>query len=367
MAALLKIATLRGRLGFFYGLVLALSLTAFAATLYGIIISVESTEGDPSGEEQRELSQIQHRFLWALGIAVPVGLVVALSGGAWVTRKAFVSLDEVVRTAAVLGPDNVHARIPSFVGAGAEVEQVAAALNGMLDRLERAVLGLRRFTANAAHELRTPLTLLLGNLELSLRRPHDVQAARTTMEETFEELERMAQLVESLLTLARSDSHELPIRAVPLDAVELVGQVVGLYETVASERGIALCLHGASTLLVRTDPLWLNRVVVNLIDNACKFTPAGGQVDVDLQPGPRGVQISVQDSGPGIAEAERPRIFERFFRGAGMSGTYPGFGLGLSLAKDLAHELGGTLRADPRTDGQLGARFTLQSPDQPLA
>ena len=363
MPALPKIRTLRGRLGFFYSCVIALSLTVFAATIYGIVVSVESGENDP--EELRELAQIRHRFLWALGIAVPVGLVVAVGGGAWVTRKAFVSLDEVVRTAAVLGADNVHARIPSFAGAGAEVEQVAAALNGMLDRLERAVLGLRRFTANAAHELRTPLTILLGNLELTLRRPYEVAAARTTMEETFEELERMAQLVESLLTLARSDAHELPIRAVALDAVELVDQVVGLYETVANERGITLCLHESSAMTLHTDPLWLNRVVVNLIDNACKFTPAGGQVDVYLQPGPHGVQIAVQDSGPGIAEAERPRIFERFFRGAGMSGTYPGFGLGLSLAKELAQELGGTLGTEERTDGQPGARFTLQIPDQP--
>ena len=365
--ALPKIRTLRGRLGFFYSCVIALSLTVFAGTIYGIIVSVESGEDDPTGEEQRELLQIRHRFLWALGIAVPAGLAFALGGGAWVTRRAFVSLDEVVRTAAVLGPDNVHARIGSFAGAGAEVEQVAAALNGMLDRLERAVLGLRRFTANAAHELRTPLTVLLGNLELSLRRPYEVEAARTTMEDTFEELERMAQLVESLLTLARSDSHELPIRAVPLDAGELVGQVVGLYETVASERNIALCLHGAGALPLHTDPLWLNRVVVNLIDNACKFTPVGGQVDVYLQSGPRGVQIAVQDSGPGIAASERQRIFERFFRGAGTSGTYPGFGLGLSLARDLTQVLGGTLCAESRADGQPGARFTLQIPDRPAA
>jgi signal transduction histidine kinase len=294
-----------------------------------------------------------------------VGLVVAIGGGAWVTRKAFVSLDEVVRTAAVLGADNFHARVPSFAGAGAEVEQVAAALNGMLERLERAVLGLRRFTANAAHELRTPLTVLLGNLEISLRRPHDPQAVRATMEETHEELERMVQLVESLLTLARSDASELPISAVSLDAGEVVSQVVGLYETVASERGLQLSLHSPQHLPVRTDPLWLSRIVVNLVDNACKFTEAGGRVDLQVQPAHGGVLIAVEDTGPGVAEPDRARIFERFFRGAGGCSSHAGFGLGLSLAHDLAGALGGSLLLERRADGQAGARFVLQVPDQP--
>jgi two-component system OmpR family sensor kinase len=359
--------TLRGRLAFFYAVVIALSLAVFAATMYGIVVSVESADPDPSGEEQRELTQIRRRVLLALAIAVPLGLVVAVGGGAFITRKAFVSLEEVVRTAATLDADNIRARIPSFAGAGAEVEQLAAALNDMLERLERAVLGLRRFTANAAHELRTPLTVMLGNVELSLRRPHDGATLRTTLEETFEELERMAQLVEALLTLARSDARELPVHAVSLDAVELVTLVVGLYETVATERGLTLSLSLGSSppLPLHTDPLWLNRVVVNLLDNACKFTPAGGRVEVGLGATADGVKLTVQDTGPGIAAADRPQIFERFFRGAAMQSGCPGFGLGLALAQDLTRALGGTLEFEARADDQSGAQFVLQVPNQP--
>lgn len=363
VAPRLRIRTLRGRMAFFFAVVIALSLAVFAATVYGIVVNVESEDDDPTGEEQREITQIRRRVLIALGVAVPVGLAVAVGGGALITRKAFRSLSEVVRTTVALGADNVHARIPSFAGAGAEVEQVAAALNGMLDRLERAVSGLRRFTANAAHELRTPLTVLLGNLEISLRRPHDLESVRTTMEETFEELERLAQLVDSLLTLARSDACELKVRAVPLDAMQVAGQVIDLYDTVASERGITLLMHARAPVPVVTDPLWLSRILVNLVDNACKFTGRGAQVDVSIEPAQDWVIIIVQDTGPGIGEADVPRIFERFFRGAGERSVPSGFGLGLSLAHDLAVALGGKLRLEPRTDGRSGARFILQVPE----
>lgn len=351
-------------MAFFFALVIVLSLAGFAATVYGIVVNVESEDDDPTGEEQREIAQIRHRVLVALGVAVPVGLAVAVGGGALITRKAFRSLSEVVHTAKTLSGDNVQARIPSFAGAGAEVEQVAAALNGMLERLERAVSGLRRFTANAAHELRTPLTVLLGNLEICLRRPHEAVSVRTTMEETFEELERLAQLIESLLTLARSDACELPIRAVPLDAMTVASQVVELYETVASERCVTLLLHGRPPVPVVTDPLWLSRILVNLVDNACKFTGRGAHVDIHIEPAGDNVHITVQDTGPGITEADLPRIFERFFRGAGERSAHPGFGLGLSLAHDLAEALGGKLGLEPRNDGHSGARFILQIPDR---
>lgn len=361
----LRIGTLRGRLAFFFALVMALSLSAFAATVYGIVVAVESEDDDPTGEEQRELLQIRRRVLLALGVAVPVGLTIAVGGGALITRKAFRSLSDVVHTAAALGAENVHARLPSFAGAGAEVEQVAAALNGMLERLDQAVSGLRRFTENAAHELRTPLTVLLGNLEICLRRPHDTASVQTTLEETFEELERLTQLVEALLTLARSDAGALPLRAASLDATAVASQVIDLYETVANERNVALRLHGPAPVPLFTDPLWLSRILVNLIDNACKFTGSGARIDVHIEPETGGARLVVQDTGPGISEADRARIFERFFRGASERSAHAGFGLGLALAHELAKALGGSLHLTPRPDGRPGARFLLQVPDQP--
>jgi signal transduction histidine kinase len=357
--------TLRGRIAFFYACVIALALMAFAATMYGIFVTTESAEPDPTGEEAREIVEMRSRVLLALGIAVPVGLAVAVGGGVLITRRAFGSLDAVVRTAAVLDLDNIQARIPTFAGAGTEVEQVAAALNGMLGRLEGAVLGLRRFTANAAHELRTPLAVLLGNLELALRRPDDARAARATMEETHEELERLTQLVESLLTLARGDARELPVRAEKVDIGEVLGQVTDLYEVVAQQRGIALTRHAAAPAVIQTDALLLSRILANLVDNACKFTGAGGRIDIYLESGPAGARVCVQDSGPGIAANEQERIFERFYRGTSGRAVHSGFGLGLSLARDLAHTLSGSLIVEPPPPGQPGARFVLQLPPAP--
>jgi signal transduction histidine kinase len=170
---------------------------------------------------------------------------------------------------------------------------------------------------------------------------------------------QLARLVESLLTLARSDAGELPLQKVNTDAGKLVENVLEPYQEVAAERGLSLVAECSAAVQVSADPLWLGRAVANLIDNACKFTPRGGRVAVKVEASDNRVWISVEDDGPGLAQGERSRAFERFYRGEAMRGATDGFGLGLPMAREIIEALGGDLRLEDRPSGGTIAKVEL--------
>ena len=351
--------TLPVRLGGFFAVVITATLLLFSASIYTV---AQLTEDDADDQyTERELAEERQHLLTTIAIALPASLAVAIGGGFILARRALQSLDRVLHIAEQTSAENLSARIPKVRGAGEEVERLVAASNAMLDRIERAVSGLRRFTADAAHELRTPLAVLMGRLELSLRRPRDAEALRGTIETTLEELARLTRLVEVLLTLARSDAGDLAVSMVPLDVEAFLHQVMSPYEAVAAERGLTLRFFTSAPpeLVVKTDPLLLGRVLANLLDNACKFTPAGGTIELRATHGSRGLCLMVVDTGLGLPENERSRVFERFFRSPRVRGSIEGFGLGLPLAQDLTRALGGELRA---TEVPIGAEFVVELP-----
>jgi two-component system OmpR family sensor kinase len=352
------------RLGGFFAVVITVTLLLFSASIYTVAQLTEDDEDDEYEYTERELAEEREHLLTTIAIALPASLAVAIGGGFILARRALKSLETVIRIAEHTSVENLGERIPEFRGAGEEVERLVAASNAMLDRIERAVSGLRRFTADAAHELRTPLAVLMGRLELSLRRPRDVEELRGTIETTLEELERLTRLVEVLLTLARSDAGDIAVSEVPVHVETFLEQVTSPYEAVAAERGLRLCLLSTAPpeLVVRIDPLLLGRVLANLLDNACKFTPGGGDVELRTSYGPRGLCIVVSDSGPGLPEHERARIFERFFRSPSVRGSIEGFGLGLPLAQDLTRAMGGELTLLPTP---VGAAFVVELPARP--
>ncbi len=359
----LRPRTLRGRLALFYAVVLALVLVAYSGAVYYVAIFAEEASEGQDGDSEEVLTG-GRRVLWTLALALPISLGIAVGGGMWAARRIFVPLAELVAVAGELGDGRLDRRIPPKEGAGEEVERLIAALNGMLARMEGSVKGMRRFTADASHELRTPLAVLMGNLELSLRRSRSADELRATVEGTLEEMGNLSLLLESLLTLARSDSRELHLSLSRVDAAEVTRRTVEPYEAIAAERGISLALEvRCPETMVVADPLWLGRAVANLVDNACKFTPPGGQVEVTVTDNP-GVQITVCDSGPGLLDEERERAFERFYRGTKARGEQSGFGLGLPLARDVVRALGGELRLLPTglCGAHTGACFAIELP-----
>jgi two-component system, OmpR family, sensor kinase len=237
---------------------------------------------------------------------------------------------------------------------------LTAALNAMLERIETSIGGLRRFTADASHELRTPIAALMGNLEVALRKPRDAADLRATMEGALEELGRLTRLVESLLTLARSDAGELPLQNVETDVADVVQKAIEPYQEVALERGVSLVAECNGGVRVAADPLWLGRALANLVDNACKFTPSGGHVSIKLSSSAESVRICVEDDGPGLAAGEDARAFERFYRGALVRGTTDGFGLGLPLTREIVRAMGGALALAARPGG--GTIATVELP-----
>jgi two-component system OmpR family sensor kinase len=339
--------TLKRRLAWFYALVLSLALIAFAGTVWAIIEAEEAKE-PPVVALLEPPDQTGGRLLIALLCALPVALAVAVGGALLIARRGLQPLEKVVTTAERISTENLSERIDA--SGDDEIARLVAALNSMLQRLEQSVDGMRRFTADASHELRTPLASLMGELELLLMRPRSEAELRASAESTLEEMGRLSRLVESLLTLARADAKALPMKPIDLDLADLARKTAEPYAPI---RNLRWHVDGASR--AHADPLWVGRIIANLVDNACKFTPEGGEVAISVQ----GTSIEVRDSGAGIPQGDAERIFERFYRGEAARAGTDGFGLGLPLAREIARAIGGELRLLP---SEKGAAFRLDLP-----
>lgn len=242
-----------------------------------------------------------------------------------------------------------------------EIDDLAAVLNQLLGRVRADVLRVRQFTADAAHEIRTPLAALRGHLELLLARRPDDDAA--TLVGLLEEIDRLARLVDQLLLLEKLEALPDARRDLPLDLGALAGELVEHLAVVGEERGVRLVAE-VELAPVRGDPEKLRQLFLNLIDNAFRYTPAGGQVTVRVGKTAANAEAAVEDTGPGIPAEELPRVFQRFASDRRRPGA--GTGLGLAIAQAIARAHGGDLSADSPVAAQVsetpGARFTLRLP-----
>lgn len=291
-----------------------------------------------------------------------VALLAALAwAGARLTRKLFVAIENIVDQARVIEDGNLHRRLP-HPGGDDEVGHLVTTLNAMLERIEHAFDAQRRFTADASHELRSPLSRLRAEIEITLRRPRESGDYVAALRSCLDEVERLTTLVEELLMLARIDAgqergHERGAALVSLAALarEAVEQVAPR----AGARGIDIVLADELPRPIDVDGAALALVLRNLLDNAVKFSPPGGHIDVVLAAGADAVLVTVADQGPGIADDELPFLFDRFFRGEGArAGGVDGVGLGLTLCQSILRAYGGGIEAANRAGG--GARFTIR-------
>jgi len=309
------------------------------------------------------LDDVLHVVSSASTLFVIMGVALLLAVGATgeiVTGRIFRAIDDVVRQAQSISDANLGERLP-HPGTQDEIGHLVDSLNAMLDRLQRAFDAQRRFTADASHELRSPLSRLRTELEVTLRRPREpmeyVQALRSCMDEA----ERLTALVEELLALARLDAGQdrkaadsVLLHLVAQDAIERV-------RPHALERRIDIELSGPTDVSAYVPRAAASLALCNLLDNAVKFSPAGARVTVGLASKGGQAIASVSDTGPGIAPAELPHLFERFYRGSGpRAAAASGFGLGLALSQAVIAAHGGRIDAANRPGG--GAVFTLSLP-----
>ncbi|HEY1341424.1 MAG TPA: ATP-binding protein [Bryobacteraceae bacterium] len=287
---------------------------------------------------------------------VPAILTVSCAGGYWLSSRALRPVDEITTVARSIGVQNLSQRVAA-PDTGDEIERMAQTWNEVLDRLETSVKRIRQFTSDASHELRTPLALIRATAELALRRNRDPEGYRASLRQIEQDAARMTELTESLLTLARADSDALEMTLRPTDLNELARSVVEQSGAAAADAGIALqAITPEHPVEAPADALGIHRVLLILVDNALKHTPAGGAVRVAVADQGHEVAVSVEDTGEGIPTEALPHIFERFYRADPVRGS-SGFGLGLSIAQAIAHSHGTAIQVASQSGS--GSRFCM--------
>jgi heavy metal sensor kinase len=284
------------------------------------------------------------RFLLILLGLAPLALGGAAVGGWFLARRALAPVDTMVETARKIGAEGLSQRITT-AESNDELGRLAAVLNDMLARLERSFTAVRHFSADAAHELRTPLTILKGELEVALRSPPDAEEYRRVLASCLEEVDRLSALVEDLLFLARSDSGNVSIPQTPVNLAEVLEEVKPALSMLAETTEISLLVPASPELWVQGNKSMLFRLMFNLGENAIKYTPTGGRVEVSLSRNGHKAVLAVHDTGPGIAPEEQERIFDRFYRGD-PARSRGGSGLGLALVRSIVLLHGGSISVE---------------------
>ena len=299
----------------------------------------------------------QRMFTTTLPWTVVLILVLGLTGGVFLSRNMLRKLDNINRISGEIIAGHLTRRIP-VSEAHDEFDALAENLNRMLDRIERLMKGLREVTDSVAHDLRTPLNRLRNRLEESLARLTAQGQNASEIERAIAETDQLIGTFNALLLIAETDAGTARGSMVPLDLASIAADVSELYEPLAEERQITLVLAKGGETLVEGNRSLISQALANLVDNAIKYTPPGGRVMIRPNSGFAGVDLTVADSGPGIPEAERGRVTERFVR-LEASRNSPGTGLGLSLVAAVAHFHGAQLLLE---DNEPGLRATLRFP-----
>jgi heavy metal sensor kinase len=300
------------------------------------------------------------QLMAVLGVGLPIAVLLAVAGGFFLVRRALDPVDRIAQKAEAITQHNLSERLP-VARTGDEVERLSISLNLMINRLEEAVQSSKRFVADASHELRTPLTVLRGELESMMIDPQLLPRARETLGSMLEEVERLAAIVEGLLALSRLDAGEARSEWVSFDLAELVATTTDHMSLLGEDKGVAVICDAPQRVFVEGDRARLRQVVVNLLDNAIKYTPRGGTVRLRVARQNGCAVLEVSDSGIGIPADALPHVFERFFRvERSRSRDQGGAGLGLSIVKSICTAHGAVVEVESTPD--QGSRFRVRQP-----
>jgi len=312
------------------------------------------------GASEAGMESVLRGFVTTLAIGLPIVLAIAISGGYILIKRALAPVQRIVRAAREITLHHLDERLP-VVSSGDEIESLCHSLNEMIGRLDESFQSSSRFTADASHELRTPLTIMRGELEALLLDTALPPKVNQTLDSFLEETERLVKIVEGLFALSRLDIGEAQMECVRVDLAALAQTTADQMCLLAEEKEIVLSYETRDHVDVEGDRARLKQVVVNLLDNAIKYTPRGGEITLSVSSsGGRG-RLVISDSGPGIPETALSRVFDRFFRVDGArSREVEGAGLGLSIVRSICAAHGGSVRAENRET--TGCRITVEFP-----
>jgi heavy metal sensor kinase len=299
------------------------------------------------------------RFRAALGLVTLSIVFIALTGGWLATQSALSPIRRLtLAVRRIIRTGRTDARVP-LDGSGDAIDELTGLFNTMLDKIEGLVTAMRGALDNVSHDLRTPLTRLRGAAELALASAPDVDRYREALADCVEESDRVLVMLNTLMDISEAESGAMQLQREPVHLAEIVARAVDLYREVADAKGVSLSADAPADVTVAADRTRLEQVAANLIDNAVKYTPHGGCVDVEVRREEGAAVLRVRDTGSGIPADELPRIFDRLFRGD-TSRAERGLGLGLSLVKAVVEAHGGTVEVV--SEPGRGSVFTVRFP-----
>jgi heavy metal sensor kinase len=321
-------------------------------------IPYDVTVGNSVNDFDRALA----RFRLALYAAVPMFLLLATFGGYWISRSALAPVDEITQAARNIGAQDLARRL-TVPRTGDELERLASTLNEMLARLDASFQRTTRFTADASHELRTPVSVMRTSAELALRKPRTDAEYKESLSQILHESERVSQLIEQLLVIARADANSGSIAMQRLDLAEPLREACLHARPAADAKQVAFRESiPLQPLRILGDAVSLERLFHILLDNAVKYTPGGGQIEVHLSTRDSFAIAEVRDSGIGISPEDMPHIFDRFYRAdRARTRESGGIGLGLAIGRWIAEAHRGEIQGEsgPSQGSTFRVRFPL--------
>jgi heavy metal sensor kinase len=298
-------------------------------------------------------------FLGSMAWLIPTGMLLAAVSAWWIAGRALTPVAALAVAAREIAVGSLDRRLP-VRGANDELDDLAREFNETLARLERAVGEMKQFTSSISHELRTPLAVLRGEAEIALMQASTTEQYRNILGSQLEEFEKLTRMINQLLTLARAESGQVKIEHEPVNISAMTHSLAEQLKPVAASKDIAMDCSCEPDVVIVGDSDWLERIILNLVDNAIKFTPGGGHVHVALGRNSHSATLEVRDDGKGIPAEALPYVFERFYRAdPSRSNRVDGAGLGLSLVKWAVDQHHGTIHVESAPDKGTRVIVTL--------
>ncbi len=313
-----------------------------------------------SGGPMAPIETILSHFLFSLLIGVPLLGLVAVGGGLFLVGRALAPVVQIARSAEQITLHNLNERLP-LTNTGDELEHLSLALNRMIVRLSEALEQNRRFLADASHELRTPLAALRGEMESVVEQTRALPELSDRAGSALEEVDRLSKIVDALFAISRLDAGEAQQEWARFDLAAVAASTTEQMSLLAEDKGIAVDCDVQGKVSVEGDRARIKQVVVNLLDNAIKYTPPGGSIHLNVRAHDSKAILEVVDTGIGIPAGALPHLFERFYRVDGArSREVGGAGLGLAIVKSICAAHGGQVEVES-TEGR-GSRFKVELP-----
>jgi heavy metal sensor kinase len=327
-----------------------------ARVIYARISSTIILQMGYAMEDRVRLLQV---FRQIFLVTVSALLILAVAGGWFLASRALSGVAMVISTARQISEDDLITRVPVSPRHN-EIDRLAITFNRMLDRIHRLVTGIRQMNDNIAHDLRSPIARIRGIAEVTLTNTQNIEEFQKMAASTIEECDRLMDMINTMLTISRTEAGMNPEKCMPVDICSVVGDACELFQPLAEDKTVSLELHMSGVHYVHGDQRLLQRMVANLVDNAIKYAKPGGHVTLGLTPhGHNRIQLTVADDGIGIEDQDLSKIFHRFYRGD-RSRTLGGAGLGLSFVQAVTRAHGGSIEVQSTVNE--GTCFTIDLP-----